>query len=260
MTAANPRRLRAERALPPALRDALRELPNAAPERAQLDELRQKLGLSATSAEARVHPVLLSDRRARERRLRRTVVALVFFPIAATAAVGTVIELEQRSAQSAATAASSATLARSRAQRPSLRASSPSTVAPAVAPESISLPAPSDSAEIPTRQQSAAPSAAPASARVEVTSPAAEPTPATEVALLQRANAALKTDPARAQAIVAEHRQLFPAGNLAQEREAIAIKALVALGQPARARESLTRFERSYPRSAYAPELRRIVH
>src|SRR6478609_1306339 len=114
MTIAHPRRLRAERTLPHALRDALRELPNAPPNPAQLGELRRKLDLAALTSPASTRPAATVDRRLKERRLRRTVVALVFFPVAATAAVGTVIELNERSERSVVVASSAAEMSRNR--------------------------------------------------------------------------------------------------------------------------------------------------
>jgi hypothetical protein len=269
MTIEHPRRLRAEHTLPRGLREALRELPNVAPEPAQLAALRRQLGIAAAVAEAPVQPLLVPDLRLKERRLRRTVVALLFFPVAATAAVGTVMDLHQRSVESAAAEAASATaLARTRARRSAaaLPRAANGADAPAVAstlePEDLapqsSPPAPVNLPRLPP----AAPTSALASEHAEAEPHATDSrvATATELELLQRANAALKTEPAQALALAAQHRQLFPAGILAQEREVIAIKALVALGDSARARDSLTRFERAYPRSAHELELRQIVH
>jgi hypothetical protein len=260
MTIANLRRLRAERSLPQALREALRELPNSPPKPAQLDELRHKLGLAAPALDA---PVLVPDRRLRERRLRRTVIALVFFPIAATAAVGTVLDLTQRSARSAGPATGSAVaLPRSRLQGPPVRVVPPLATSPTVVSEDSASSTPPASVANSVRYPRAA-STALASGHVELASPTTdteERVRASELELLQRANAALKADPALAQALTVEHRRRFPAGNLSQEREAIAIKALVALGDSLRARDSLARFEQAYPHSAHALELRQIVH
>jgi hypothetical protein len=186
----------------------------------------------------------------------------VFFPIAATAAVGSVIELEQRDERAAAAAAagSAAAQARSRAQQSLVRALPPAAAAATSELDGNASPASSDSAANLVRQPRVVPTAvAGAHAEPAARSADVEPARATEIALLQRANAALKTDAAQARALAAEHRQLFPAGNLAQEREVIAIKALVASGDSAGARERLTSFEDAYPHSAYAPELRQIV-
>jgi len=268
MTIAHPRRLRAERALPRALCDALRELPNAPPESAQLDELRQRLGLAASNGTAGQRPAPMLDRRQRERRLRRTVVALVFFPVAATAAVGSVIEFRERSVRSAAMSSASALapsssgVTRRAPQPPSHGASAQSASSLAPVPESRESPVVQDVAANAPRHAHAASTPPSASAREEPTTLIADSElgSAPEVELLQRANAALKSDPAGAQRLVAEHRRRFPSGNLAQEREVIAIKAWLALGDSPRAKENLTRFEHAYPHSAYAVELRQIVH
>jgi len=258
MTIAHPRRLRTERALPQALQEALRELPHAAPERAQLDELRQKLGLTAATLDEPVRALLTPDRRLKERRLRRTVVALVFFPVAATAAVGTVMNLREQKSLSAAAVASSATSPARSAQRPVVHASPP----PADPSDLLAVPAPLDSVARVIELPHAAPSLAHSGAHAESGARTLEPKASvvTELELLQHANAALKGDPARALSLTAEHRQQFPSGNLAQEREVIAIKALVLLSDLAGARESLARFERAYPRSAHVLELRQSVH
>lgn len=263
------RRLRTDSALPRALHEALRELPNGAPEPAQLDELRLRLGIAAPIVEAPVHPLLVSDRELKQRRLRRTVVVLVFFPIAATAAVGAVVDLHQRSVLSSAAALnSSAAIARGYAQQVDVRASPRQTpgptIAPAIALEALASPTPSASTASAARVPGSARSSALASSHSEPgpreTNPEHSASAATEVDLLQRANAALKGDPALALAFAGQHRQLFAAGNLSQEREVIAIKALVALGDSARARDGLKRFQLDYPRSAHALELRDIVH
>jgi hypothetical protein len=262
MTIVHPRRLREARGLPQALQAALRELPNAPPEPAQLDELRLLLGLSSGASQ---RPLRVPERRLKERRLRRTVVALLFFPVAAAAAVGTVIELQRPSASSAAVARPTAASGPSRAERPLAPASAPPAIVPTVAatiePGELALPTPADSAASRARLARSAKTSSPANGQPEPDLRAVELQGAatTELELLQRANAALKGQPAQALALAFEHRQLFPAGNLGQEREVIAIKALVALGDSARARESLARFESVYPRSAHAGKLREIV-
>jgi hypothetical protein len=261
MTIAHPRRLRAERALPQALREALRELPNCPPEPAQLGELRGKLGLPAKALPAPVRPVLVPERRLRERRLRQTVVALLFFPIAATAAVGKVIELQRQSALRSATTSHSAVVpALGFAQQSSIQPSAPLRGPATVASQGLGAPSPANSAvDLARFPRAAARSELNAAELESARTLDVEQAAASEIELLQRANTALKADPAQALTLAAQHRQLFPVGNLAQEREVIAIKALLAVGDSAQARESLTRFERAYPRSAHVLELRRIV-
>lgn len=239
-----PKRLRADTSLPRALREALSELPHDAPDPARLDELRQRLGLNMARAEAPGPRVLLSERRPRlekERRLRRTVIALLFLPAAATAAAGAALDLGQRLvAPHAVAARSSAAPASNRASRSAVVASPPPV---------FSTP------EVPPSEAPAS-SAATGAARSFANHSASG---VAEVALLSRANLALKSDPAQALSLTAQHRQQFPTGNLAQERDVIAIEALLALGEIERARQSLARFEATYPRSAHVLELRQIV-
>lgn len=88
------------------------------------------------------------------------------------------------------------------------------------------------------------------------TSPKAgsQPLPGESV-LLQRAKDALANDPARALAIVEQHRRLYPKGMLAQEREVLAVKALVASGREAEAKKRAGAFVDAYPDSAYRPRV-----
>ena len=72
-----------------------------------------------------------------------------------------------------------------------------------------------------------------------------------ESALLQRAQSALASDPARALALTDQHRRSFPAGALREEREAIAIQALRGLGREPEARARAARFETKYPNSVH---------
>jgi outer membrane protein assembly factor BamD (BamD/ComL family) len=77
--------------------------------------------------------------------------------------------------------------------------------------------------------------------------------------LIEAARGALARDPERALALVAEHQRRFPDGALAQEREVVAVTALVATGQTDRARARAQRFSHAYPDSTYLPRLRQIV-
>jgi hypothetical protein len=69
--------------------------------------------------------------------------------------------------------------------------------------------------------------------------------------LLRRAQQALPTQPASALAAAEEHRRRFPGGGLAQEREVIAISALITLGRRDEAESRARSFAESYPRSAH---------
>jgi hypothetical protein len=84
-------------------------------------------------------------------------------------------------------------------------------------------------------------------------SPAATP-PAmneTEVSLLTRAQEVLDRDPADALHLIAQHEARFGDGLLVQEREVIAIEALVRLGRMNEATIRVTRFHARFPYSAH---------
>ncbi len=84
----------------------------------------------------------------------------------------------------------------------------------------------------------------------------ARPACTNEVALLERADAALRSDDAAtALAITREHAARCATGSFVQERERIAIEALTRLGRRAEMRERAVAFEERYPAS---PHLRRI--
>lgn len=94
-------------------------------------------------------------------------------------------------------------------------------------------------------------------ANVAHTTTAAQPAellPA-EITLLTGAQHELASNPTQALAIAAQHRALYPSGTFAQEREVIAIQALVQLGRMPEARTRATRFAHDYPASTH---LRRI--
>jgi hypothetical protein len=90
--------------------------------------------------------------------------------------------------------------------------------------------------------------------------PAPPTRPPDEAHLLGRAHAALRAGRvSEALTATTEHGQWFPAGALAEEREAIAIEALVRLGRHADARTRLTAFARRYPGSTYRWRLDALV-
>ncbi|MBI5532195.1 MAG: hypothetical protein HY898_05750 [Deltaproteobacteria bacterium] len=120
----------------------------------------------------------------------------------------------------------------------------------AVATESASASA-SPSAEAPVASASAPqePKVIPPRASAAASASAGEGP--SETALLQQAQGALGSDPGRALALTREHARRFPSGALSQEREAIAIQALVGLGRKAEARARAERFASANPGSAY---------
>jgi hypothetical protein len=101
-----------------------------------------------------------------------------------------------------------------------------------------------------------------ATALPEPSGAAAEPAAPVEVAaetessILQQAQDALGGDPARALSLTDLHRARFPGGRLAQEREVLAIQALLGLGRGAEARARAASFLASFPTSA---DRRRLV-
>jgi hypothetical protein len=76
-----------------------------------------------------------------------------------------------------------------------------------------------------------------------------------ELSLLKRARQAAQAEPAKALTLTAEHARLFRTGALEQEREMIAIDALLRLGQRAEAAQRAKRFQAQYPGSAHARRL-----
>jgi hypothetical protein len=74
---------------------------------------------------------------------------------------------------------------------------------------------------------------------------------ADEYRLLRSARQALAVDSAKALDLTQEHVRRFPHGMLTQEREAIAVEALVQLGRPVQAKTRGQAFLAAYPVSPY---------
>lgn len=104
-------------------------------------------------------------------------------------------------------------------------------------------------------------SAAPAAPRVAAPPPAPAPSAAQvaddEVSILRAAQTALASDPTAALAHAERHAARFPRGVLLEEREAIAIEALVGLDRLDDARARFARFVAAFPRSGYRVRLAR---
>ena len=81
----------------------------------------------------------------------------------------------------------------------------------------------------------------------------------TEVSYLRRARAALKSDPAQALELANGHPLRFPHGALDQEREVVAIDALVRLGRRGESRARADAFRARYPSSAHLTRLDALV-
>jgi hypothetical protein len=80
-----------------------------------------------------------------------------------------------------------------------------------------------------------------------------------ELRLLARAQHVLAADPAQALALAAEHERRFPVSAMDQERDVIAVTALLGLGRSTEARRRADRFAREHPGSAYSARIRSIV-
>jgi hypothetical protein len=77
----------------------------------------------------------------------------------------------------------------------------------------------------------------------------------TEVHLLERARIALGADPGAALGLATEHARRFPGGALGQERELIAVTALVALGRRPEAQARAASLLERFPGSPYRGRL-----
>jgi len=81
-----------------------------------------------------------------------------------------------------------------------------------------------------------------------------------EASMLARAHQALlHHDPDRALAVAGEHARSYPQGALTQEREVIAVEALLALGRRDEARARVATFRREHPKSSHLSRLERLV-
>ena len=84
-------------------------------------------------------------------------------------------------------------------------------------------------------------------------------TSADEYRLLRAARQALADHPARALDLADEHTHRFAHGMLAQEREAIAVEALVQLGREGQAKTRAQAFFVSYPSSPYRSRVEHVL-
>jgi hypothetical protein len=137
---------------------------------------------------------------------------------------------------------------------------------PTPAPRSVQAPA---SASVPAPPVE--PRAEPGAARPSTTGSPADPAPAdpgaaappgdveTEAHLLERAHQALGASPAQALALTEEHAGRFPSGSLGQEREVVAIQALMRLGRVEEARARAARFVAAFPGSAHRSRIEALV-
>jgi outer membrane protein assembly factor BamD (BamD/ComL family) len=78
--------------------------------------------------------------------------------------------------------------------------------------------------------------------------------------LLESAQDALASSPESALSLAERHATRFPHGSLAQEREVIAIEALLRLGRGDAARVRADRFYRAFPRSAHRARIENLLN
>jgi len=80
-----------------------------------------------------------------------------------------------------------------------------------------------------------------------------------ELSLLREAQDVLVADPGRALGLADEHVRLYPAGALAQEREVLAVDALLRLGRREAAEARASRFRAAHPGSSQIRRLDRLL-
>jgi len=83
--------------------------------------------------------------------------------------------------------------------------------------------------------------------------------PSDELALLEAASRALDASPERALALTDEHLKRFRSPKFAQERERLAVVALVRLGRREDAKRRAEAFEAAFPESAHLTRVRELV-
>jgi hypothetical protein len=123
---------------------------------------------------------------------------------------------------------------------------------PVAAPSALSAPSTPSAARVDAA--TSAPRAAGRAAEHTVER-ATEPGAESEASLLQRAQDAIASEPARALALAEAHAAHFPGGALGQEREMIAVAALANQGRAPEARARARRLIAAFPRSAYRRRL-----
>lgn len=156
-------------------------------------------------------------------------------------------------------AAGAGTVAVTSSQRSNAVESKPSGIvaAPSVTAASTSTGTASESLPArpdPFASASAEPSAKPAPIK------SAAPNPAEEVKLLERAQDALRSGRhADALSLCNEHAKSYPNGMLAQEREVIAVEALVKTGRTVEAKARAEKFKARFPGSSHARRIDALI-
>lgn len=80
-----------------------------------------------------------------------------------------------------------------------------------------------------------------------------------EISMLGSAAASIDSDPAAALANLDRHAREFPSGQMAPEREFLAVRALLSLHRDAEARTRAEALERRFPSSPYVARVRRLL-
>jgi hypothetical protein len=83
--------------------------------------------------------------------------------------------------------------------------------------------------------------------------------PSRELQLLKRARARVRSEPSAALALVGQHEHEFAHGLFVEEREVIAVDALLASGARPRAEQRAARFYARYPQSIHAQRIRALL-
>jgi hypothetical protein len=145
-----------------------------------------------------------------------------------------------------------------------LRAAGPSgsTLEPPAAPAApvdVSTPMAAGSGALKSRPSTSIADGASAR-RGQIPSPVQSSHLAEESRVILQARGALRaSQPGEALRLLESAGRLFPAGALTQEREALAVEALVKTGQSSAARDRAAAFLRAYPNSPHASDVRRLV-
>jgi hypothetical protein len=248
----------------PELRALLRVGRSELPDRDQLERVHRHLGLALAATVAAASSSAAST--ASGASAAGAVVSKGVLGTAVAAKVGTVVILVAAAGTAAAVAMRLGVEARPGAEVPrGIEVVATQTPAqgivvrrpePAKAPGSASLPVSgpaAGTAATPTTRPIETPR--PAAATSTTPSVATVPQAEDELVLLQRASDAVASRPEEALRLADQDAFIYPAGVLAQERELIAIQALVRLGRRSEASLRADQFFRNFPGSAHRPRI-----
>jgi len=128
-----------------------------------------------------------------------------------------------------------------------------------IAPGATPAPPQASPAAAPARPQPVAAATGPRPAPRSPPDPGGDSSGAEEASLLRSASQSLATSPARTLSLTDEHRLRYPHGILDQEREALAIEALIKLGRRDEALARARAFARAYPTSPHRARVERTL-